>query len=167
MSRTRNLIAAIGGFLLLAAVLIGFFIVLVAPFEMVEKAAAESWPSRPGVVEKSYVSFRSGVRSAGYYSAEICGTYLDDGQPFCVDRMRYGGFRWGEGKAAAEKAAARYPPGTRVRVHYAPDNPRETVLEAVSPWTEMLILYGVGLALSLLGVVLWMLRKRPDAKAGG
>lgn len=163
----KGFLGKLTGFVLLAGIVFGLFAVVAASFEMFEKAQAESWPSRKAVVTKSYASHRRGGGSlrhgsSMYWAVEVCGVYKDNGDKFCVSRIRYGGFRWGEGKADAFDTVARYPVGREVDVHYSPDDPRETVLEAVSPWTEMVALLGLGIAFLLAPVILFLLRKRID-----
>jgi len=46
-----------------------------------------------------------------------------------------------------------------VRYYY---NPKETVLEARSSWTEMYVMLGLGIGFLLLPVLLWAFRKRID-----
>ena len=38
------------GFLILAGIIFGLFVVVVAPIEMYQKLNAESWPSRKGMI---------------------------------------------------------------------------------------------------------------------
>jgi Protein of unknown function (DUF3592) len=148
------------GFVLLAGIAFGLFVVVTIPFEMVKKAEAEGWPSRKGVITHSYVSQQRGSTGAPYSKVEICGNYKDTGERFCVRRVRYGGFRWGGGKASALQTVARYPVGSQVDVYYSPDDSRETLLEARSPWTEMFVLLGLGLGFLLLPMLLWVFRAR-------
>lgn len=166
MSRLKDIAGKIGGFLLLAGILFGLFAVVVAPIEMIKKAEAESWSARKAVIITSYARLNpgSGGRTGGgpYWTAEICGKYLDSGEKVCVSRIRYGGFRWGAGKGAAHDTVARYPLGRVVDIYHAPGNPRQTLLEAHSPWTEMFTLFGLGLAFLLLPVGLWLFRRQID-----
>jgi len=140
------------------------FVMAAIPFELYKKSQAESWPSRTGVITKSFTSRQSGSSgrsgSAPYVKAEICGAYKDNGEAFCVTRVRYGGFRFGEARRSAEETVARYPVGTTVDIHYSPDDPKETVLEASSPWTEMFVLLGLAIVFLLLPVILWLFRKQ-------
>ncbi|HEY3488175.1 MAG TPA: DUF3592 domain-containing protein [Gammaproteobacteria bacterium] len=125
---------------------------------------AESWPAHKAVITKSHISQQSGTAGkhgrAGYWKAEICGTYREDGEFFCVDRIRFGGFRWGAGKAQALATVEKYPFGMEIDVYYSPDDPDEMVLESVSPWTELYILLGLGIGFLLLPVVLWLFRRQ-------
>jgi hypothetical protein len=160
----KGIIGKLTGFVLLAGFLFGLFVVVFAPIEMFKKAKVETWPSRKGVITLSYASRIPGsaARSvtAAYWKAEICGRYIDDGEKFCISRVRFGGFRFGEGKASAFETVGRYPIGRQVDIYYSPENPKETVLEAHSSWNEMLILLGLGIAFLLLPVVLWALRNK-------
>jgi hypothetical protein len=156
----KDVLGKIGGFVILVGIVFGLFIVIVAPIEMYRKAQAEHWPARSAVITKSFSDRRGGVTRSTYWKAEICGTYKDGGEFFCVDSIRYGGFRFGAGKQAAEAAVAKYPVGAEVAVYYDPDDPRETVLEARSSWKEMYVLLSLGIGFLLLPFVLWLLRKR-------
>lgn len=162
----KDVLGKIAGFALLAGILFGLFAVVFVPVEMVKKARAEAWPARKGVITLSYARHQRGsggkLGSGAYWTPEICGTYLDNGERFCIDRVRYGGFRFGEGKASADETIATYPAGRAVDVHYDPENPDDTVLEARSRWTEMVILLALGIGFLLLPVLLWLLRKRID-----
>jgi hypothetical protein len=160
----KNALRKIIGIVLLAGILFGLFVVVTIPFEMSKKAQAEGWPSRKLVITQSYASDQRGSTGARYSKVEICGKYADTGERVCVRRVRYGGFRWGGGKAGALEAVARYPVGSEVDIYYSPDDPKETVLEARSPWTEMFVLLGLGIAFLLLPVILWVFRARiePD-----
>ena len=159
----KDFVRALAGFILLAGLLFGLFVVVFIPIEMYKKAQAETWPSRKGVVTLSTVTrHRESAGRTGtvpYYAADVCGTYKDNGEKFCVDRVRYGGFRVGAGKADALETAARYPVGSEVDIYHDPDDPRTTVLEAKSPWTEMLVLLAVAVGFLLIPVLLWLFRK--------
>ena len=160
MAALSKALGKFAAFVLLAGIAFGLFVVVVLPFTMFEKAQAEAWPSRKGVITLSYAHHKRSWTNGWYWRPELCGTYKDDGQRFCVVRVRYGSFRFGEGKAQALEAVARYPVGREVDVYYAPDDPGKTVLEAISPWTEMFTLLGFGIGFLLLPVLLWLFRKR-------
>jgi hypothetical protein len=131
---------------LLAGFVGGVFVLVVMPFELVPMHAARSWPSRPGVIVESRPTFTTGgFRQAGAWSVAIRGTYPDTGEEFRISRVRYGGFRWGDGRAQAEADARRYPAGSLVDVHYSPSDPRDTVLEPLAPWDTMLLLLGLAI----------------------
>jgi hypothetical protein len=70
------------GFVLLAGIAFGLFVVVTIPFEMVKKAEAEGWSSRKGVITHSYVSQQRGSAGAPYSKVEICGQYKDSGERF-------------------------------------------------------------------------------------
>lgn len=155
----KALFGTVVGFLLLGAVAMALFVTVVTPFVMVQKAQAESWPSRKGVVTSAYAAHRRGSKG-WYWSPAICGTYLDNGEKFCATRIRFGGFIFGDGKEVANEAVAKYPAGRTIDVHYNPDNPRETLLEAHSSWREMIALLALGIAFLLVPVVLWAFRRK-------
>lgn len=167
----KDMLGKIGGFALLAGIFFGLFAVVFVPIEMIKKADAETWPVRKGVITTSYASHHRGSAgkhgSGPYWTAEICGTYLDNGERFCVDRIRYGGFRFGEGKADVDETLAKYPVGREVDVHYDSEDPKDTVLEARSRWIEMYVLLGLGFGFLLLPVLLWLFRKQIDPEQYG
>lgn len=158
----HDILEKIGGFAVLSGIVFGVFVIVVVPFEMYQKAQAENWPARRAMITKSFIGYHRGRAgkhgSASYWKEEICGTYRTNGEFFCVDRVRFGGFRFGEGKQAAEATIAKYPAGMEVDVYYDPEDPEETVLEAKSPWTEMYTLLGLGVGFLLLPFILWFFR---------
>lgn len=156
----KNVLHKIVGVVLLAGILFGLFVAVTLPFEVFKKLDAENWPARTGVITQSYVHEQRGSGVAPYSKVEICGNYQDTGERFCVRHVRFGGFRWGGGRAKALETVARYPVGRQVEVHYSSDDPRDTVLEARSPWTEMIVLGGLGAAFLLVPVLLWVFRGR-------
>lgn len=155
----RDGLAWAGAFALLAGIVFGLFVVVAMPFELVPKHAAESWPARPWRITESYVDAERGSRGR-YYRPVICGVYADSPQRVCATRIRYGGFRFGEGRRQAEEAVARYPEGREVLLYFDPDDPRTTVIEARSPWTEMLTLLALALAFLMLPLLLWRFRRQ-------
>ena len=165
----KDIVMKLMGYVILAGIVFGLFVVVVAPFEMFKKMEAESWPSRKGVITLSYASYISGFGSTGspHWKAEICGNFNDNGERFCVRHVRFGGFRFGEGKESAFETVARYPVGREVDIYYSPDNPKETVLEARSSWNEMFVLMGLGIGFLLLTVLLWAFRKEIEPERYG
>lgn len=159
----KNILGKIAGYVILIGIFFGLFVVIAIPFEMFKKADAEKWPARKAVVTRSFADRHGGGygrAGAPYYKAEVCGVYQDNGEKFCVTHIRFGGFRFGEGRADAMAAVARYPVGREVDIYHAPDDLTETVLEAQSPWTEMYTLLGIGIGFLLLPVLLWLFRKQ-------
>lgn len=167
----KDLLMKILGWIMLVGILFGLFVVVAVPFEMYQKAQAEKWPSRRGIITTSYAHLNRGSAGrsgyAPWWRAEVCGNYRDNGERFCVSRIRYGAFRWGGGKADAFDTVARYPVGREVDVSYAPGNPRQTVLEARSSWKEMQILLGLGIAFLLLPLILWLFRRQIEPERSG
>jgi hypothetical protein len=158
----QYLIGKIVGFILLAGFILGLFLFVTIPFEMVQMARAERWPSRQGMVMTSSASRRVSLLQRPYWVADICGVYLDNGVGFCVSRIRYGGFRFDEGEADSRAAVAKYRVGSQVNVYYAPDDPTTTILEPHGPWFIMAFAWGLGIGLVLLPVLIYMLRRTAD-----
>lgn len=156
----RKLLKLIIGFVLLACFILGLFLVLTVPFEMAWMAQAEHWPAREGLILSSSASRRVSLLGRPYWVADICGIYLDNGVSFCVSRIRYGGFRFGEGEAQSKAAVAKYRVGSLVKIYYSADEPTKTILEPHGPWFVMACALGIGIALVLLPVLAFMSRHR-------
>ena len=160
MSAIKQMLGKLFGYVLLAGILFGLFTIVVVPIEMAKMAAAEKWPSRKGLITKSFADRHSSNRRAPWWRAEICGTYVDSEEKFYVRRVRYGDFRFGSGETAAREAVAKYPVGREVDIYYSPSNPKETVLEARTSWNTMVTLLGLGIGFLLLPVLLWLFRRQ-------
>ena len=147
------------------------FVVVTAPIEMYEKAQAESWPSRKGLIKTSYANqgfgFSIGRNGRPYWKAKICGTYKDNGEKFCISRVRLGLHVGDQTRSGVLETAARYPVGSEVDVFYNPENPKDTTLESHSSWHEMFTILGIGIVFSMLPVFLWVFRKRIDPERYG
>ena len=61
--------------------------------------------------------------------------------------MRYGTFRFGTGKPAAERNVERYPVGSVVEVFRSPGDPRTTILEPQASARTMHVTLGVAIGL--------------------
>lgn len=168
----KNMLGKLGGFILLAGIVFGLFVIIFVPIEMYMKAEAEKWPSRKAVVTMSYPRHMAGSgagrhASGPFWKAEVCGKFLDNDEKFCAARIRYGGFRLGANRAGAAATVADYPVGREIDVYYSPQDPRETVLEARSSWREMYILLGLGIGFLLVPLFLWIFRKRIEPERYG
>ncbi len=150
--------------LLLLGIAVGLVTVVAVPIEMSKMAAAKHWPSRKGVITTSYVRPVLGrvgkMGTTTTWRPEICGFYPDNqADRFCIARVRYGEIRWGSWKAPSEAVAAQYPAGREIDVYYDPEDPKETILDPLAPWNEMIALLSIGVAGLLLPVFLWVFRK--------
>ncbi|MBT1072029.1 DUF3592 domain-containing protein [Pelotalea chapellei] len=164
MNAIKQILGKLLGYVLLAGILFGLFTIVAVPIEMGKMATAEKWPSRKGLITKSFADRRSSTRRAPWWRAEICGTYKDSEETFCVRRVRYGDFRFGSGEAEAHEAVAKYPVGREVDIYYSPSNPKETVLEARTSWNTMASLLGLGIGFLLLPLLLWLFRRQLEPK---
>lgn len=165
--RLAALLALIGGLALLVSMFFGTFLVLIIPVEMWHKSRAESWPSREAVIEVSYARRVHSARSGTRWLPEICVRYFDDGTTACIDRVRYGGIRFGSARRNTEAAVSRYPTGKKVSVHHDPSNRERTVLEARSPWFEMNASLAVALGMIGIPLVGILLAKKRRARTPG
>jgi Protein of unknown function (DUF3592) len=155
----RHLIEQILGFILLTGFILGLFLIVTIPFEMIQMARAERWPSRQGLITTSFASRRVGFLMRSYWAADICGIYLDNRVGFCISRIRYGGFRFDEGEAESRAAVAKYRVGSQINVYYAPDDPTTTILEPHGPWFIMAFTWGLGIGLMLIPILVFKSRR--------
>jgi hypothetical protein len=145
---------------LFAGCIYGVFVSIFVPFELHRMASAQSWPSREGTITRTYVTHHAGGhRKPDYYLPEFRGRYTDTGEEFWISSVRYGDFRFGDGKRKAEADTAAYPAGARVQVYYDPNNPQETILEPHASWDTMLIMLGIGLGFLSIPFGIWLVRK--------
>lgn len=182
----RAVLATVGSWLLLIALLTGGALLVFSGVEAYHKRQAESWPSREATVEVSRAEWQRGMAggarssssSAGRWVAKICVRYLDDERTDCVQRIRFGDLGisgdWvlssrtpnRPPSAGVSDVIARYPVGTSVAVHHAPADRRNTVLEPRSSWRSLQISIAMGALLlggGLMTIVGISLRNRRRA----
>jgi hypothetical protein len=135
--------ACIGFSLLFALVVFGF-----------QRAAAraETWPTAPGRVEKSDVRSYESIdhdaktsRSQTMYRPDVVYSYAVAGVQYRGDKVSVSGMSTNM-DAVARRVAARYPVGTKLQVHYNPDNPGESAIDPRLPlafWLFYLVPVGV------------------------
>jgi hypothetical protein len=149
------------GILILLGFLAGMLAIIFVPVEMYKMHQARGWPSRDGTITHSSATLaRSGFRRAPSWRPDIGGVYHDNGEKFWVSRVRYGGFKWGAGKATVMEDVTKYPVGTKVKVYYSRTRPKDTILEPFAAWDTMIITLVVGVGLVLLPVMLYLFRKQ-------
>lgn len=146
-------------FSVLAGFILGLFFTVTVPFELRRMAEARGWPSQRGIITKSIASRKISLLQRPYWAADICGRYKDSRVGFCVSRVRYGEFRFGDGEAATLAAVAKYPVGEEVAVYYSPYDPTTTILEPHASPSTMVITFAAGIGLAFLPVLLFVLRR--------
>ena len=155
MNIAKKLIA----FIVLAGVVIGAFVIVVTPMEMYQKWKAESWPSSNGTITRSrarqHFNFHMGRNGTPYWEPEICGSYVDSGEAFCVRRVTLGLHVGDHTRPSVDKMVARYPVGREVQVYYSPEDVNDTTLEPQSSWHELFIALGLAIGFVTLP---WLLR---------
>lgn len=128
---------------------------------LAEAWASRSWPTVPGVVERSEVVRSTGGtgtnRSSGY-RARVVYRYEFEGRIRSGDRLTIGE-RIAKTRGHAESIAAQHPVGAAVAVHVDPTDPTASVLEAgLDP--EAFAVPGFGTALVGVGGYLLVRRRR-------
>lgn len=132
---------------------------------------SHAWPAVEGRVTSSRVETHSsqgtgmaggggGARGGTSHHPRICYTYAVSGTAYESCRYRFGD---PGGQRRSEELVAAHPVGTRVAVHYRPDEPGTAVLRpGAVGWgyysAPVLGLLAVGITGSLL---VWLLRRRP------
>jgi hypothetical protein len=125
-------------------------------------AEASGWQQTAGhIVSSSVEHYRQRVGGARtgslvtFYEAVVEYAYSVNGHDYHSTRLSFGGKMAGS-KQRAEAAAARYPEGSQVMVHYDPKNPANAVLEVRIAQGVMWIVVAIaffGLAVFFSGVV--------------
>jgi hypothetical protein len=157
--KIRAALMTVLGWSIVAGFLLGLLLVVAVPFELWALSDARDWPSRPGVItHASLQRHRGGHRSPGYWSAEIGGTYRDDGQRFWISRVRYGDIRVWRQKRTCLEAVERYPVGKEIDVFFDPELPTYTILEPGAPARDLEIGLALGAGLVLTPFALYALR---------
>lgn len=101
-------------------------------------AACQRWPTAEGVILDSTIEFdrdnwfggEPGNFSPGVFSPAIRYRYTVKGREYTGDQITPGGLVNTSREASAARWAQRFPPGSRVRVHYNPRSPAESYLIA-------------------------------------
>jgi hypothetical protein len=158
--KIRDSIEKTLGVAILAGFFLGLFLLITVPMEMLKMAEVRGWPSRKGVITQAYASRVVSARRPDHWTAELRGTFHDNGETFRVARVRYGDFGFGDGKARSMATVAKYPVGSEVDIYYSPSHPGETILEPFAPWHTMIITLAVGIGLILVPILLFVLRKQ-------
>ena len=91
--------------------------------------ASRSWPTTRGVVEQSRVETIRSRRAdrSKTYRPRVRYAYEVDGRSYSAERISFGDSAIGL-RGPAARIADRYPGGSRVTVHYSPEQPAEAVL---------------------------------------
>ncbi len=111
--------------------------------------ASSKWPSVKGTIKKCEpIRFSSNKKnsSSSVYHARVVYEFTVDGKTFTGDRYSYGEPTQGS-YSSADNAKRQFPQGNDIKVYYAPDDPRESVLEAGIIWSKSLGWLVVGLIL--------------------
>jgi hypothetical protein len=102
---------------------------------------AATWPSVRGTIVSSGVESydkREDGRTTTYYTAAVEYAYQVHGVEYHSRQINLGVTTSGS-QAGAAKAAARYPQGAAVDVHYDPENPSSAALENPTGYTWLLL----------------------------
>ncbi len=126
----------------LIAVVIGVVLYVVQFRQGLKADASTKWPTATGRIASSSLEKSDGIwryRAAMQYSYRV-GT-----KEYRSNRIFWGGNE-GRHKHMASVVAT-YPAGSRVRVHYDPQNPAEAVIDPIqNTGSRPLVLYAMGMA---------------------
>lgn len=115
-------------------------------FEIGAAYASRHWPRTLGTIVSSSVQRESDDEGGNSYSASIRYTYSVNGTAYTSKRVRFGGsFSWGW-RSPAQALQRRYPLQSPVEVHYDPEDPSRSVLEAgnaLPAWVVLLFCVAV------------------------
>lgn len=119
--------------------------------------ASVHWPTASGVILDSHVQAVSGPAASVYptdapsYAATVTYRYNVAGRLYVGHRRQFGEPSFGS-RRSAQQIANRYPPGSRVVVHYDPAHVERCVLETGVSWSQLSTL-AISLLLTTTGGV--------------
>ncbi len=119
-------------------VLFGSALVVLAVADIKKRLTTARWPTTDGTVVESKVN-----QSGKYYSPDISYTYRVDGKKYTSSRFSISQTESGN-PLPSQRAVKRYPPKTKVRVFYNPENPEEGLLEPSFNFSHDLLLMFAG-----------------------
>jgi hypothetical protein len=114
--------------------------------------ASMSWPTAEGVIGRSEVTESSDSEGGTSYSPEVTYTYQANGLLQEGERIKFGENSYSS-RRRAEEIIAQYPVGTRVTVHYDPEQPDHSVLEPGVTGGSYIVL-GIGLIFLFVSAIL-------------
>jgi hypothetical protein len=91
--------------------------------------ASTTWPTVEGTVLTSSVEHSTDAEGGDSYSPVVVYRYTVNGQTFENNTIKFGENSYGS-RRKADGIASAYPVGMKVNVHYDPDQPERSVLEA-------------------------------------
>ncbi|MDP2653307.1 MAG: DUF3592 domain-containing protein [Candidatus Omnitrophota bacterium] len=98
-------------------------------FKQIQKSKLSmTWPTVEGVVSSSDMGRHRDSDRGTTYSADVTYRYVLEGTTYVSSKVRYGSLNTSN-PADAQRVLNRYPVGTKVSVHFNPDDPYESVLE--------------------------------------
>lgn len=146
-------------------VVIGLVAVGAGVWTLIKSVRTESWPVTDGVIESAKIQSHSSSKGGTSYSPKVTYTYRVGGANYGGDRIAIG--QMSSSADYAQGVLNRYPVGSKVAVHFSPDDPAEAVLETGihgGTW----ISFGVGTAFVLVGTMfLQIMRAAARAQPSG
>lgn len=128
------------GIFLLGGAYTGYLVITQLPMAL----ASHDWPTVEGVVTESEVRRRKGRKKHRFtYSYEVNHQFFDSKRITFMGKV----FR-----ASAQTLVDKYPEGSKIGVHYAPDHPQISVLETGVWWIGFVVASAVAVVFLLFGV---------------
>lgn len=137
--------------------LIGFVILLLSAFAIVDSLCAKDWTMIMGKIIHSevYISKSTGDSNATY-RPNIVFEYSVFGEKFICDRLYYGVKIMSSGNLVnSKKLVEKYPVNKEVAVYYNPDKPKQSVIE---PGIHFGLgsIFVVSICLVIIGVIIYL-----------
>lgn len=142
--------------------LIGGFIASTGVKALLQGQASRSWPTVPGRVLESGLDASRSDKGRTTYRAEVLYEFQVDGQTYASNDIAVGDYGSSDPKHG-RRIANRYPKGAAVTVHYDPDDPETSLLEA-GIQGQAFFLPGFGLLFFGAGLVVFIFLPRSMAR---
>ena len=133
--------------------------------------ASESWPTAAGKIVSSTVETgKSQKKKKTTYYAKVVYEFVAGGRMWSSDDVSFGEYRSSD-PAHARSVVEKYPAGAAVTVHYSPEDPASSVLEAGLSG-GVFFLPGLGAFFLLAGIAMlfWLPRaaaRQQNPRGGG
>lgn len=121
-------------------------------FNIYRAERARAFPTTIATITRSEITYRSG--RGGSTGIDIRYTFEHGGRRYVGDNYRYGGNMSSSDRAWADEAIVRFPNGSKVPVHFNPDEPTDSVLLPGVDGTQLVLLLFL-MPFNMMMVAMW------------
>jgi len=147
----------------IALILVGALAAVISGISLLQGRQAQSWPAVDARVLRSEIEVSKkvgGIRRgqavhSDYFTPVIRYEYVVNGKTYMGSRISFDeSDTSGHDRRDAEKCVRKYPVGASIRIHYAPDQPQQSIIDPTPNNGFLAILFILGKLALIGGVVL-------------